>query len=134
MASSNGRSGATASWPRDRKHFTSGPQHLNSAERRAARWYRLRGWRILGANVWAGGNEVDLIARRGRELRFVEVKEKTGPAFGEPAEMVGAEKQRRVRRAAELWLAGRPDLAELRVAFDVVSVHQGRLRRIPDAF
>jgi len=62
------------------------------------------------------------------------VKEKTGPAFGEPAEMVGAEKQRRVRRAAELWLAGRPDLAELQVAFDVVSVHEGRLRRIPDAF
>jgi putative endonuclease len=107
---------------------------LNSAERRAARWYRLRGWRILGANVWAGGNEVDLIARRGRELRFVEVKEKTGRAFGEPAEMVGAEKQRRVRRAAELWLAGRPELAELRVAFDVVAVHEGRLRRIPEAF
>jgi len=107
---------------------------LNSAERRAVLWYRLRGWRILGANVWAGGNEVDVIVRRGRELRFVEVKEKTGPAFGEPAEMVGAEKQRRVRRAAELWLAGRPDLAELQVAFDVVSVHEGRLRRIPDAF
>jgi putative endonuclease len=107
---------------------------LNSAERRAVLWYRLRGWRVLGANVWAGGNEVDVIVRRGRELRFVEVKEKTGPAFGEPAEMVGAEKQRRVRRAAELWLAGRPDLAELQVAFDVVSVHDGRLRRIPDAF
>jgi len=107
---------------------------LNSAERRAVLWYRLRGWRVLGANVWAGGNEVDVIVRLGRELRFVEVKEKTGPAFGEPAEMVGAEKQRRVRRAAELWLAGRPDLAELQVAFDVVSVHEGRLRRIPDAF
>ncbi len=107
---------------------------MNSAERRAVLWYRLRGWRVLGANVWAGGNEVDVIVRRGRELRFVEVKEKTGPAFGEPAEMVGAEKQRRVRRAAELWLAGRPDLAELQVAFDVVSVHEGRLRRIPDAF
>src|SRR5204862_7165325 len=98
---------------RSRRSATAEP--LNSAERRAARWYRLRGWRIVGANVWAGGNEVDLIARRGPELRFVEVKEKTGPAFGEPAEMVGAEKQRRVRRASELWLAGRPDLAELRV-------------------
>ena len=62
---------------------------MNSAERRAAWWYRLRGWRILGANVWAGGNEVDLIARRGRSLRFVEVKEKRGTAFGDPAEMVG---------------------------------------------
>jgi putative endonuclease len=107
---------------------------LNSAERRAARWYRLRGWRILGANVWAAGNEIDLIARRGRRLRFVEVKEKRRPAFGDPAEMVGTEKQRRVRRAAEVWLAGRPDLEGLEVAFDVVTVREGRLRRISDAF
>ena len=71
---------------------------VNAAERRAARWYRLRGWRILGANVWAGRNEIDLVARRGRQLRFVEVKEKTGPRFGDPAEMVTEEKQRRVRQ------------------------------------
>jgi Holliday junction resolvase-like predicted endonuclease len=32
----------------------------------------LRGWRILGENVWAGGNELDLIVRRGRKLRFVD--------------------------------------------------------------
>ena len=41
-------------------------------------WYRLRGWKILGENVWAGGNELDLIVRRGRTLRFVEVKAKKG--------------------------------------------------------
>jgi putative endonuclease len=107
---------------------------LNSAERRAVRWYRLRGWRILGTNVWAAGNEVDMIARRGRQVRFVEVKEKRGPAFGDPAEMVGAEKQRRVRRAAETWLAARPELDGLEVGFDVVAVREGRLRRIADAF
>jgi putative endonuclease len=43
-----------------------------AAERRAVWWYRLRGWRILGENVWAGGNELDLIVRRGRVLRFVD--------------------------------------------------------------
>jgi putative endonuclease len=107
---------------------------VNSAELRAARWYRLRGWRILGANVWAAGNEVDLVARRGRSLRFVEVKEKRGPGFGDPAEMVTAEKQRRVRRAAETWLASHPELGALDVAFDVVAVREGKLRRIPDAF
>lgn len=107
---------------------------MNSAERRAARWYRLRGWRILGANVWVAHNEIDLVARRGRALRFVEVKEKRGRRFGDPAEMVTAEKQRRVRRAAETWLAARPELAGLDVAFDVVAVWEGRLRRIPDAF
>jgi putative endonuclease len=107
---------------------------VNSAERRAARWYRLRGWRILGANVWAGRNEIDLVARRGRQLRFVEVKEKRGPRFGDPDEMVSAEKQRRVRRAAATWLAAHPELRGLDVAFDVVAVREGKLRRIADAF
>ena len=107
---------------------------MNSAERRAARWYRLRGWRILGANVWAGRNEIDLVARRGRSLRFVEVKEKTGPRFGDPAEMVTMEKQRRVRNAASVWLAAHPELHGLDIAFDVVAVREGELRRIADAF
>jgi putative endonuclease len=107
---------------------------LNQAERRAARWYRLRGWRIVGANVWAAGNEVDLIARRGRALRFVEVKEKRGDRYGDPVEAVTPEKQRRVRRAAEAWLAARPELDALEVGFDVVAVREGRLERLADAF
>jgi putative endonuclease len=107
---------------------------VNDSERRAARWYRLRGWRILGANVWAGGNEVDLIARRGRQLRFVEVKEKSGPAYGDPREAVTEEKQRRVRHAAEAWLAAQPELARLELGFDVVAVREGRLERLADAF
>ena len=105
-----------------------------AAERRALWWYRLRGWRILGANVWAGGNELDLIARRGGVLRFVEVKEKRGPRFGDPLEMVTDEKRRRLRRAAEAWLATHPELAGLDVGFDVVAVREGRLERLADAF
>jgi putative endonuclease len=104
------------------------------AERRARRFYRLRGYRVLGANVWAGGNEIDLIVRRGRRLLFCEVKEKSRDSFGDPVEMVGPEKQRRLRRAAEAWLAGRPELASLEVGFDVVADRGGRLERIAHAF
>ena len=104
------------------------------AERRAFWWYRLRGWKILGENVWVGGNELDLIVRRGRVLRFVEVKEKRGSRFGDPLEMLTAEKQRRLRRAAEAWLGARPELARLAVGFDVIAVRAGRLQRIPQAF
>jgi putative endonuclease len=107
---------------------------VNSAERRAAWWYRVRGWKILGMNVWAGGNELDLIARRGRQLRFVEVKEKRGPWYGEPAAAVTPEKERRIRRAADTWLAARPELARLQIGFDVVAVREGRLERLADAF
>jgi putative endonuclease len=77
---------------------------------------------------------VDVIVRRGRELRFVEVKEKTGSRYGDPLEMVTPEKQRRVRRAAEAWLAAQPALAGLRVGFDVVAVREGRVERVADAF
>jgi Holliday junction resolvase-like predicted endonuclease len=48
--------------------------------------------------------------------------------------MVGPEKQRRVRRAAEMWLAAHPGEAELLVSFDVVAVRGDRLERVADAF
>src|SRR3954454_11487807 len=83
----------------------------NEAERRAARWYRWRGYRVLATNVWLAGNELDVVARRGRQLVFCEVKSKGGERYGDPAEMVSAEKMRRVRRAAEAWLARHPECA-----------------------
>jgi len=100
------------------------------AERRAARHYRLRGYRILGVNVWSAGYELDLIVRRGRRLVFCEVKSKSGPRFGSAFEMVDSEKQRRLFRAAEAWLVRNPSLRELHVSIDVVAVDEGRLRRL----
>ena len=44
------------------------------AERRAAWWLRLHGWRILGQRLRVPAGEVDLVARRGRTLAFIEVK------------------------------------------------------------
>jgi putative endonuclease len=94
----------------------------------------LRAYRILAANVWIGGYELDLVVRRGRRLVFCEVKEKLGGGFGEPEEMVDEEKQRRVRRAAFAWLGAHPEAAGLQVSFDVIAVHEGRLRRLAEAF
>lgn len=104
------------------------------AERRAAWWYRLRGYRILARNAWEGGHELDLVVRRGRKLIFCEVKEKTGDQFGDPIEMVDEEKQRRLRLAAESWLAGHPETHGLDVSFDVIAVRGGRLERVAQAF
>ncbi|HET8528023.1 MAG TPA: YraN family protein [Gaiellaceae bacterium] len=107
---------------------------MNSGERRAAWWYRLRGWQVLGANVRAGGNELDLVVRRGRALRFVEVKQRAHDGFGGAAAAVGVEKQRRVRRAAQAWLAAHPECAALEPGFDVVAVEGRRVTRLGDAF
>jgi putative endonuclease len=100
------------------------------AERRVRRHFLLRGYRILGTNVWAGGNEVDLIARRGRRLVFCEVKAKTGEEYGDPLEMVTPEKARRVRRAAEAWLAAQPTLGDCEVALEAVGVRGRRVLRV----
>jgi putative endonuclease len=72
--------------------------------------------------------------RRGRRLAFVEVKAKGGAGYGNPFEMVTAEKQRRLRRAAEAWLAAHPELAQLESSFEVVAVQGGRLERLRQAF
>jgi putative endonuclease len=104
------------------------------AESRAEWFYRLRGYRILARNVWAGGWELDVVARRGRRLVFCEVKEKLGERFGDPLEMVGPEKQRRLRHAAEAWLAEHPELEGLSCSFDVVAVRGRALERVADAF
>jgi putative endonuclease len=101
------------------------------AERRAVRHYRLRGYRILGVNVWSAGYELDLIVRRGRRLVFCEVKSKAGTRLGGAVEMVDREKQRRLFRAAEAWLVRNPGFRELRISFDVIAVDGGDLRRLP---
>jgi putative endonuclease len=75
-----------------------------------------------------------VIARRGNRIVFCEVKSKGGVGRGDPLEMVGPEKQRRLRRAAEAWLATHPDLARLEATFDVIAVRDGRLERVRDAF
>ncbi len=48
--------------------------------------------------------------------------------------MLTPEKQRRLRRAAEAYLATRPELGRLAVGFDVIAVREGRLERVPQAF
>jgi Holliday junction resolvase-like predicted endonuclease len=62
------------------------------------------------------------------------VKAKAGGRHGDPFEMVGPEKQRRLRRAAEAWLAVNPGSASLEASFEIVAVRRGRIERLRQAF
>ncbi len=62
------------------------------------------------------------------------MKSRSGIGFGDPLELVTAEKARRVRRAAELWLARHHELQGVAVRFDVIAEWGGRLEHVPDAF
>ena len=103
------------------------------AELRARLHYLVRGYRLVGWNERPGGVEVDVIARRGRVVVFVEVKAKLGERYGDPVEMVGPAKQERLRRAAEAWLAEHGG-EDLDVRFDVVAVTPRGVRRVANAF
>lgn len=101
-----------------------------AGERRAALHYLLRGWRIVARNARVAGVEVDLIARRGRTLAFVEVKTRREGEAGEPWEAVRDAQRRRIMRAAEGWLAAHgAELGDdVEVRFDIVSVTRSRWR------
>ena len=87
-------------------------------ERAAARYLRRQGMRILVRRYRVAQGEVDLIARDGRTLVFVEVKSRRQ---GSPAEAVTPEKQRRLTLAA-LHFLRRYRLLEQRSRFDVVAI------------
>ena len=87
----------------------------------ACEYLRRRGYRILGRNYACRQGEVDVIARKGRYIVFVEVKLRKNADFGAAAEFVTGPKQRRVIFAAQRWLAANP--TDLQPRFDVIEVY-----------
>ena len=80
------------------------------------------GYVIRERNYRTRSGEIDLIAEDSGTLCFVEVKGRSGPGFGEPAEAVTLEKQRRIALAAQEYLWRRRLAASTRCRFDVVSI------------
>lgn len=115
-------------------------QFGRAAEAAAARHLTREGWALLGRNVRVGRGELDLIARRGGVLAFVEVKARRTAEYGAPEDAVDGRKRRKVARLAELWLATRPwALQGVReVRFDIVAVdaavHPPVVRHLQGAF
>jgi putative endonuclease len=88
----------------------------------AAKWLRAHGRHILHRNYRGPHRgEVDLVARHGSVLTFVEVKTRSSTAFGRPADAVTPDKQRLIQRGALDWLRqlGQPRLA---FRFDIAEV------------
>ena len=79
------------------------------------------GMRILARNYRCRVGEIDLVARDGETLVFVEVKERSGRSHGAAIEAVTPLKRRRIVRAARHYAAGHGGL-ELAVRFDVVAI------------
>ena len=90
-------------------------------EEEAARFLTRCGYAILEKNVRTRVGEIDLVAKEGKTLVFVEVKTRDGSAFGLGAEAVTAVKQRRMTQLALDYMT-RHHLTHVPCRFDVVSI------------
>ena len=97
----------------------------------AAHALRRAGYSILERNVRLGRYEIDIIAREGDTIAFVEVKTRSEDELADPEDSVTLVKRRHLSRAARMYLA-RADDPETYLRFDVVSVvaAQGEKPRI----
>lgn len=94
-------------------------------ERVAVRYLTERGWTVLDRNWRSRSGELDIVARDGDEVVFVEVKTRSGTGYGHPAEAVTAAKVARLRRLAAEWLATH-DVHTAGVRIDVLAVLRSR--------
>jgi putative endonuclease len=93
------------------------------AEACCAGLLRLKGFRIVARDFKTPVGEIDIIARKGRLLAFIEVKARRSAA----EEVLTVKQRKRIIRAAEVFMMTRPDLAGLDLSFDLMLV--GRWRR-----
>ncbi|MET0276970.1 MAG: YraN family protein [Pseudorhodoplanes sp.] len=104
-----------------------------SAESRAAAYLIVKGYRIAARRWRCAAGEIDIVARRGKLLIFVEVKARA--SLDDAAYSVTERTQRRVAAAASAWLADNPDDAFNDMRFDAILVAPRSLpRHIEGAF
>jgi putative endonuclease len=95
-----------------------------AGEDAAAALLEAHGYRIVGRNVRLPGGEIDIIARDGDTVVFVEVKARASASYGSAAGAVHARKRATLRAVASDWLQIAAPRAHAR--FDVVTFDSGR--------
>lgn len=109
----------------------------NFGEQLAQKHLKEKGYMILDTNWRAGRNEIDIIAKFGEHLCFVEVKLRENTWAGAPFSFVGKQKQRSIIRAADRYIRSK-DLGDLQIRFDIVSIiHNSKyteIEHLEDAF
>jgi len=114
-------------------------EHLETGkegEEKAAAFLEANGYEILARNYRHRHAEIDLIAKKGKMLVFVEVKTRSNLSYGMPEEFVDATKRRLIMKVAEHYIFEIDWHFDIR--FDIVSViinrNEVKLRHIEDAF
>ena len=107
-------------------------KHGRRAETVAALLLRLKGYSILATRHRTPLGEIDLVARRGGMLIFVEVKARRTPEAA--LEAVTFSARRRIVHAAGLFLSRHPALADCAVRYDIIAIAGWRVHHLADAW
>jgi putative endonuclease len=103
----------------------------------ACRFLSARGWTVVDRNFRMGRKEIDLVARRGEVVAFVEVKARAGTGYGDPLEAVTWRKRREIQQVAASWVDRHGRAGEV-YRFDAVAVlfaeGRVRVRHVEDAW
>jgi putative endonuclease len=89
-------------------------------EQAAASYLSLKGWTVLERNFHSPAGEIDIIAAKGDEVAFVEVKSWSTMPRAALERSIDGRKRWRIATTARFYLSRRPDLAERRLRFDVL--------------
>lgn len=136
---SRGRGSGVAALKRhedDNFRRADGSKRIGAAfEARALEYLRRQGLRLVTRNFTCRGGEIDLVMRDSRDgaLVFVEVRARSGAAYGGAVASVGLRKRRRLLLAARFFLVRTGDKGSA-CRFDVVAFEGGRLQWLRDAF
>lgn len=103
-------------------------------EQEAADYLTEQGYEILERNFRCRLGEIDLIARDGECLVFVEVKYRKGRRKGDPLEAVHQKKQKIIGQVAAYYLLTHPNWEDCPCRFDAVGILDGEIRLIKNAF
>lgn len=101
-------------------------------ERKAVKFLKKNGYKIVERNYKCPFGEVDIIAQKGEVLAFIEVKSRHGDDFGKPAQAVDAERRARYVRSAKYYFSGRT--IDVVVRFDIIEFLNGEINHIENAF
>ena len=85
---------------------------------------RLAGWRLVARDLRLGPAQIEIVATRKRVLAFVEVKRRE--RIEDAADALHPAQRARIARAAEIFLAQRPDFAAFETRFDAILIAPGR--------
>lgn len=101
-------------------------------EKTARRYLKKNGWKILKKNYKNPFGEVDIIAKKGDTVAFIEVKTRLSDIYGAPSEAVSEQRKLRYIRGANYYFLGKE--IDFTVRFDIIEIENGRINHIENAF